>query len=182
MHPSRFIWGLTTVSLLAIATPATLAIQSPSGRVFFEKSPRLTRVFSTFDSVRVWHSTYYFTIELPENAGEPLETVTIQQREGQEQIRFRLEDTVAFLSNNNHKGEKLAISSIIQNEETKAISVILDSPVSPGQQVTIGLKPRRNPSYSGVYLFGVTVFPVGETMEGLYLGVGRLHFYNHWDY
>jgi hypothetical protein len=46
-----------------------------------------------------------------------------------------------------------------QDAETNAIAVNFDQPVRPGEVVTIGLKPRRNPRYSDIYLFSVTAFP-----------------------
>jgi len=48
-------------------------------------------------------------------------------------------------------------------------------------EVTIGVKPRRNPDFGGVYLFGVTAFPAGEKSRGLYLGAGRLHFFENFN-
>jgi len=54
--------------------------------------------------------------------------------------------------------------------------VTFDPPVTPGKR-SIGLRPVRNLRFSGVYLFGVTAYPVGEKSHGQFLGFGRLHFY-----
>lgn len=170
---------LNLAGILAIATPPTQAIQTADGTVSFEKPPRLVNVITTYNSANVWGATYYFTLTLPENAGETLQQVTISQRQGVEDIRFRLEDTVAFEGTPNRKGEGLTLQAVTRNDETDVISVIFDPPVPPGKTFTVGLKPRRNPSFGGVYLFGVTAFPAGEKPYGLYLGVGRLHFYRH---
>jgi hypothetical protein len=167
--------------LLINFSPVALAFQSPDGRVTFDKSPRLLDAFTTFDNVWVWGAKYYFIINLPEDIGEPLKTVVIQQRQGLETIRFRLERTIAFEGQPRRKGENITIESVISDPETDSITIVFDQAVLPGRNVTIGLEPARNPYYSGIYLFGVTAFPLGEEPLGLYLGVGRLQFYRRND-
>lgn len=182
MRISKLVLAVSlTTGILIFGPSSTQAVQFQDGRVSFEKSPRLVDVITTQDSTSVWGAKYYFTMEIPENAGEPLSKVTIQQREGVEEIRFQLEKTFAFEGNHTHKGEPLTVQSVTQDEATGEISVIFDRPITPGTIFTIGLKPGRNPDYSGVYLFGVTAFPQGEKPLGLYLGVGRLHFYRSSD-
>jgi hypothetical protein len=165
------IWGITA--------PLTQAVQSPDGTVSFEKSPRLIGATTTYNQTDVWGATYYFTLELPADAGEPLQQITINQRQGFDQIRFDLEDSRAFEGTRRNKGERLNLTEVTKDAETGAISVTLDPPVAPGTTVTIGLRPVRNPWTGGVYLFGVTAFPAGDKPYGLYLGVGRLHFYDN---
>ncbi|MBE9126109.1 MULTISPECIES: DUF2808 domain-containing protein [unclassified Coleofasciculus] len=172
-----FALTLSAASISGVVVPPAPAIQQLNGTVSFEKSPRLIDVFSTFDSVGVWGAKYYFTIELPEDAGEPLQQVTISQRQGGEEIRFRLHETRSFTGTPSDKGERLALQAVTRDEETDTISVVFEEPISPGQTFTIGLVPVRNPYFGGVYLFGVTAFPAGEKPYGLYLGPGRLHFY-----
>ena len=60
------------------------AIQLADGTVSFEKSPRLIGAITTFKASRVWGAKYYFTLNVPEAAGEPLQKVTISQRQGTE--------------------------------------------------------------------------------------------------
>lgn len=166
-------------SIWGVSTPLTQAVQLPDGTVSFEKSPRLIDATTTYNQTDVWGATYYFTLELPADAGEPLQQVTINQRQGVDRIQFDLEDSLAFEGTRRHKGERLTLTEVTENAETGAISVMLDPPLAPGQTVTIGLRPVRNPWTGGVYLFGVTAFPAGEKPYGLYLGVGRLHFYDN---
>ena len=157
--------------------PSTFARELSDGTVFFEKAPRLLDAFTYSTSAKVWGAKYYFIIELPEAAGEPLQKVVIQQRIGFETIRFRLEATSAFLGTPNQKGNNLSIKAVENNPSTKEITVIFDPPIAPGSIFTVALKPRRNPSFGGIYLLGVTVFPAGDRSYGLYLGPGRFHFY-----
>jgi hypothetical protein len=144
---------------------------------YFTKAPRLLGASATSNSVQARGAKYYFNIQLPQDAGTNLQQIAIAQRQGQETIDFRLEETVAYRGTNRDKQVPIAIANIKQNEEIREITIILEKPVSPGTTFTVALKPRKNPFYDGVYLFGVTAFPQGNNPQSLYLGVGRLHFY-----
>ncbi len=154
------------------------AVTAPNGTVSFEKSPRLITAHSTFTGVRVRGAIYYFDIELPEDVGEPLQQIVISQRQGQEDIKFRLDKTVAYVGTHRKKKARLNIAAVTQDTTNQAIKIVFDVPISPGTNFTVGIKPKRNPFWSGVYLFGVTAFPAGDKTNGLYLGVGRFHFYS----
>ena len=167
----------TGLILTTFNIPVVQAVQFPNGRTAFNKSPLLRNVMTTFSGVRVWGAIYYFTVELPADAGEPLQKVVIAQRQGQDDITFRLDKTVAYNGTHRRKQEKLTLQNVSQDEETEAITIIFANPIPPGTTFTIGLKPRRNPDWGGVYLFGVTAFPSGDKPDGLYLGAGRLHFF-----
>ncbi|MEC4892249.1 MAG: DUF2808 domain-containing protein [Oscillatoria sp. PMC 1051.18] len=171
---------LTTASIMGINLPPTPAIQRRDGSVSFESAPRLLDAVTTYNNTGVWAAKYYFTIDLPADAGEPLGKVTIAQREGFEDIKFELEDTFAFVGTHRNKGKRLNVSQVNKNEETGAITVNFEPAIPPGTTFTVGLKPKRNPLYGGVYLFGVTVFPAAEIPYPLYIGVGRMHFYGDW--
>lgn len=153
------------------------AVRFPDGRVAFDKSPLLRTVITTFNTVRVREARYYFTIDLPSDAGEPLEKLIIAQRQGADEINFRLGRTRAYLGTHRNRREELELEKVNQDEETEAITIIFDDPIPPGNTFTVRLRPRRNPDLGGVYLFGVTAFPKGENPYGLYLGAGRLQFY-----
>lgn len=169
------------ISTFTVAATSIQAVQLKDGTRAFEQSPRLVDATTTLDSVRVWSAKYYFTIDLPENAGEALQQITIQQREGSEEIRFKLAETFAFQGTPQHKGEAVTVQSVSRNEQTNTISIVFEPPISPGTTFTVGFKPIRNPDYEGVYLFGVTAFPAAGESSGLYLGVGRLQFYQGGD-
>ena len=156
------------------------AIEFPDGKVAFEKSPLLTNTYTTFNSVRVRQAKYYFNLELPADIGESLKKVVINQRKGADTIKFRLDETKAYFGTHRDRQEELGLQ-VSQDEVTKAITVIFNKPISPGSQITIRLKPIKNPDFGGVYLFGVTAFPTGEKPQGLYLGAGRLQFYQSGD-
>ena len=169
--------GLISCALFLGSYPVTTAMPLAEQRSFFRKSPSLLNATTTFSSVRAWSATYYFTIKLPQEAGNSLSKIAIAQREAPDEISFYLDRTVAFQGTHRRKGESLNIESVTQDEETGAISVTFVPPVPAGTTLTVGLKPKRNPDYSGIYLFGVTAVPAGENPSSLYLGVGRLTFF-----
>lgn len=166
-----------TAAIGGVTAEIAQAIQLRDGTVYFAQPPDLVEATTTFKSVNTWGATYYFTINVPENAGEPLQQVTITQREGTDNIRFDLEDSRAFVGTRSNKGARLTLGSVTKDREKKIVAVTFDPPVTPGQTITIGLRPVHNPRSSGVYLFGVTAFPVGEKSHGQFLGFGRFHFY-----
>ncbi|WP_341531105.1 DUF2808 domain-containing protein [Nostoc sp. UHCC 0302] len=168
-----------TIGIEGVATQVTQAVQLRDGTVYFVQPPSLVSATTTYKGVNVWGATYYFTISLPENAGEPLQRVTITQREGAENIRYDLDNTRAFVGTSARKGSQLTLGAVTRTRETRTVSVNFDPPVTPGQTVTIALRPVKNPSFSGVYLLGVTAFPVGEKSHGQFLGFGRFQFYGN---
>lgn len=174
------------LSLSAIA-PVTQAVQLADGTIYFNHPPRLMSAITTRDTANAWNAKYYFTLTVPENAGEPLQDIAIAQHDGIDDIRFNLDKTEAFAGTYRDKQSPFNISQVTQNEETNAVSVRLDPPVPPGTTVTIALHALRNPRSSGIYQFGVTAFPAGDKIYGQFLGFGRLHFYRNgngffWDF
>ena len=173
---------LTTLALSAGigagAENLATAVQLADGTVYFADPPELISATTTFKEVYVWGAKYYFSINVPENAGEPLQRVAIAQKQGTEDIRFDLKETKAFMGTAGDKGPRLELGEVTRERKTSTVFVTFNPPVPPGQTVTISLSPDRNPRFSGVYLFGVTAFPAGEKSHGQFLGFGRLQFYD----
>lgn len=175
-----FVFSNLLISFSFLLLPAQ-AGQLSNGKTFFNHPPLLLEASTTYKDVWVWAAKYYFTIFLPENAGEPLRQVVFQQKPSPEMIDFYPEKTIAFMGTRHERGQALNIQQSQWNPETNSMTITFDPPISPGTTVTVGLKPLRNPSVAGTYLFGVTVFPEGAIAQSMYLGVGRLHFYkNYW--
>lgn len=175
------IVGITlalTVCIKVAEKPA-MAIRLGDGTVYFAQPPDLVNARTTLSNVNEWGATYYFTINVPPNAGEPLQRVTMTQQSGGYDIRFDLKDSRAFLGKSRRKGERLRLGNVTQEERGETVSVTFDPPVTPGKTLTIGLRPVENPRYSGIYIFGVTAFPVGEKSHGQFIGFGRLNFYSN---
>lgn len=171
-------------SLLALATvlvgvnsltvQPTEAIELPSRQRAFERSPRLIRTANRFNSPNSPLGTYQFTLEVPEDAGEALKVIKISQKEGIDTVVFKPNKNQAFRGQN-MAGASIPLASVGGESQAGETTVVFDTPIEPGNTVTISVKPKRNPSTGGVYLFGVTAYPTGDNSQGIYIGSGRIH-------
>ncbi|MDY6940487.1 MAG: DUF2808 domain-containing protein [Cyanobacteriota bacterium] len=169
-----------SAGLWTAGVPIGRTIELGDGTVYFERPPSLEAASLTFDTVRAWSSTYFFTLDVPDNAGEPLQRITIEQHEGfDRRLQFNTDETLSFEGTRSERGETIALSEVTHDRATQTVSIVFDPPVAPGTVVTVGLRPVRNPRVAGVYLFGVTAFPAGESDRGQFLGYGRLHIYSN---
>ncbi len=170
--------AMIAMASIAVITPELArGVKLRDGTVSFVQQPRLVETATTIQDVNAWGATYYFTIDLPQNAGEPLQKLTINQHEGVANIRFDLEDTRAFVGTRRDRGENITLGTVTRDKKTRTVTVEFNPPVAPGKTITIGLRPVQNPFSSGVYLFGVKAFPPGEKTAGQFMGYGRLQFY-----
>lgn len=176
------VLGFSTLTLGPVlsgflVTPIATAVDVKREEVVFESSPRLTRTaVATYPGIGTL-AQYQFTIAVPKDAGKPLQAVTITQQENLEQIEFDLNQNKAFAGDRFAGGSAVSIASIGGSESADfhQVTIVFDPPVQPGSTVTIALRGNR-PTWGGIYLFGVTAFPVGENNVGLYLGSGRIAF------
>ncbi len=179
---TKKIWLVASTLTLGLLIPSTFAavnaFEVDNNRTIFEASPRLIRTAATNRSAN-GPSTYHFTIQVPENAGEALKAVTISQKDNPHHIRLAVDKSNAFRGDSFAGGPDLELADIGGDLSTDPndVTFVFDEPVQPGETVTVRLKAKRNPPVGGIYLFGVTAFPEGEDSSGLYLGSGRLHFY-----
>lgn len=171
------------------------AVQLQDGTVYFVEPPSLIAAVNTYKDIYIPNVSYYFTVNIPDNAGEPLQRITINQYQGADDIYFDLKHTSVF-EGSSHKGQKIALKDVTSEvsrtpttpgeklgqtrpRKTRIVSITFDQPVPPGRTITIELIAEQNPSVSGVYLFGVTAFPPGEKVHSQFLGFGRLQFYSY---
>jgi len=163
----------------SIAQENNTEIVDIEATTFFHKSPRLVRAITTYTLTNV-NSSYIFEIEIPREAKANLETIVINQQKNVEIIRLFPEKTQAFIING--KEEEIPVNATLNtNNDQNILTINLTQPVSAGQKVRIKVR-AKNPLYSGVYQFGVTVFPQGSqpnipNSNSLYLGIARFHFY-----
>lgn len=155
---------------------ATYAVTKTDGTMTLAQS-RLVDTETTYIETSVREATYYFTLEVPATASQPLEQVTFTQRQGVETIRFDQKDSRAFEGTPDRKGQNLPVRLAASDRQNDTLTVTFDRPVPPGKTVTIALRPLRNPTYEGVYLFDLTGFPSPGQTNGQSIGVGRLQFY-----
>nr|WP_238718574.1 DUF2808 domain-containing protein [Petrachloros mirabilis] len=171
-QPPLWTSGLLGIASVVVGVSAS-AVQLADGTTHFVQIPRLESASTTFNGVWFRGAVYYFKISVPEGAGEPLQKVTVAQSEGVDRVAFNLAQTRVT---DIRRRQSLAVATA-QVDAAGAVTVVFDPPLAPGQTVMLGLRPYRNPSVGGVYLFGVTAFPAGEQPQGRFLGFGRLHFY-----
>ena len=150
------------------------AVELLDGQKAFESGLRLTRAAATFSDRNSSHAKYQFTIEVPENAGEALKSVKITQKENSDTVVFQADKSKASLGNS-LAGNNIPLAAVGGESRAGETTVVFDTPVEPGNTVTISVKPKQNPSVDGVYLFGITAYPAGENSPGSYLGSGRIH-------
>jgi hypothetical protein len=165
-------------SLLA---SAAVAQQLNNDRSFFDHAPRLIRTAASFQDVYT-PSTYQFTIKVPEDAGANLQAVRIvQDNRNLGAVNFDISQSSAFLGETFAGGPAVSLASIggTQPTDSNEVTVAFNPPIAPGQTVTVALQADRNPWQGGVYLFGVTAYPIGENSPGLFLGYGRINIYDN---
>ncbi|MDY6901294.1 MAG: DUF2808 domain-containing protein [Cyanobacteriota bacterium] len=179
MLKNVFVSSALTISTLSIGINSLVlkpsrAVELTDGRRAFESSLNLTRAAANFNSRNNSAARYQFTIEVPEDAGEALKSVKITQKENSDTVIFKTDKSKASLGSS-LSGDNIPLAAVGGDSKPGETTVVFDTPVEPGNTVTISVKPKQNPSVDGVYLFGITAYPNGENSPGLYLGSGRIH-------
>ncbi len=174
--------GIALAAVLGVgglAPSGGQAVQLADGTVYFVQPPRLVDAATSRSTTLAARATYYFTVEVPENSGEPLQRLVINQRDSAtapRRVLFNAEDSFAFVGTRRDRGAALSLGETVFDRETQTITLTFDPPVPSDTTVTVGLRPRRNPQIDGTYLFRVEAFPPGNVAHGQVLGFGRLRF------
>ena len=166
---SGILIGVNSLSL-----QPTQALELANGNRVFEGAPRLIRTATSFRSRNNPGATYQFTIEVPEHAGEALKAVRITQKENADTVVFK-NDKHRAAEGDSIGGAAIPLLAIGGKSPSGETTVVFDTPIEPGNTVTVAVKPERNPSAGGFYAFGVTVYPTGYNSPGLYIGSGRIY-------
>ncbi|MBW4578736.1 MAG: DUF2808 domain-containing protein [Tildeniella nuda ZEHNDER 1965/U140] len=169
---------MLSVSLVGFIGSSAQSVQLADGKTHFVQPPRFEGAIATQKTARFFGSTYYFTLTVPENAGESLQTVIITPEPAPDRVEFVLKQTEAFEGTSDREGAKLPLQTVTQDAKTQAIAVTFNPAVAAGKTVTIGLYATRNPDVGGTYLYGVTAFPTGAQASGQFLGYGRIQIYD----
>ncbi|MCS6812473.1 MAG: DUF2808 domain-containing protein [Cyanobacteria bacterium] len=142
------------------------------------KPSRLINAWTSQSSIRAWSATYYFTIEVGTNTRNPVTKVVLNQYDGLDTIKFYVQQSEVFAGDRSNPGARLPLQSVVADPQTRTVTIQFEQPVPPGQRFTIALNPTENPDTAGIYQFGITIFSQPEQQRGLFLGFGRLHFYD----
>jgi Protein of unknown function (DUF2808) len=168
LSPTTVLIALIVISLSANA------ITLRDGKTYFVNPPRLINTATTQDGSYIWGASYFFTVEIPETAGEPLAKLVIVQETGQGRPQFNPDQAEIFEGTRQQRGKPLKLQAIKVTEDPVTVTATFDPPIPPGKTVTLRLYPVRNPQIGGSYLYGVTAFPPGEQAHDQFLGFGRL--------
>lgn len=161
----------------ALFTLPAIAGRFSNGKTFFERAPQLLRAAASNVTATVPGATYEFTLTVPADAGESLQSLFISQDANREAVQFSGKQ-LAFAGDRYKAGPAVTLAKVVRSQpDTGETKVVFDPPIQPGTTVTVALEAKSNPS-SGAYLFGLTAYPAGENGIGQFLGYGRLHFYN----
>ncbi|MEN9222009.1 MAG: DUF2808 domain-containing protein [Thermostichus sp. BF3_bins_97] len=105
-------------------------------------------------------ATLQITVQVPQDAGEPLQTLVIDQSQNLEALRIHPEHIAAVLGD---RWQSTAPTVPIQTElRGSEIRVQFLPALAPGTTITLGLRPISTPTTSGAYLYGVTTLASGR--------------------
>ena len=128
--PIWLVASTLTIGLLIPSTFATVnALEVGKNKTVFEAAPRLTRTAATNSSINT-PSTYHFTIEVPKNAGEALEAVTISPKDNPDNIDFVVNKSSAFIGDSFAGGPDLDLADIggARSTNSDEVTIVLTNP------------------------------------------------------
>lgn len=169
------------VVLQAVQPKATTesTIIEQARQTSFSHPPTLIQVASRLETSTP--STYEFALTVSQDAEQPLKAVTITQAKNVETIEFDASNSKAYTGSQLTANSEIRLASVGGDQPANPgeATIMFDQPVMPSNTVTIALSARKNPSGSGVYLFGVTAYPDGEDGLGQFLGYERISFHSN---
>jgi Protein of unknown function (DUF2808) len=174
-HRPRLAQTVLLIAGLLLSSSFAPVSANPFGgsKVGFSHIPRLVGATTTQLAAFVSGGTDEFTLTVPVDAGAPLQAVTLSQAENAAKIQFAPAQSQAVAN-----GIPVPISAI-GGATRDDITIVFDQPIQPGSTVTISLSVNQNAGTAGSYLFGVTAYPVGDSVNGLFLGYGRITLFGH---
>ena len=179
MKRTSFLKVFLISSIFSISSNFVLAQSYSPSISFFRTSPRLIDSNTSFKTTYV-RSRYNFVVEIPANADNNLSKIVFNQQQNSEIIKIYPKKTRVSLYTKDGEIPIENSTTIILNKQKKTnqITVDLAQSIPAGSTVKITLR-AKNPDYSGIYQFGVEVYPEGNNPRSLYLGIARFHFYRH---
>jgi hypothetical protein len=163
---------LITIGILTSATIALSSISSslPALAQQVVRTPQLLDATTNQPASFIAGGTYDFTIIVP-NEAKALEAISISQAKNNvgftpDQIR---------VTANGINVPTLAIGG----ENNDLVTIAFQRPIQPGSTVKVSLIATKPSRRNGVHLFGVTAYQVGNSVDGQFLGYGRITLFNH---
>ncbi|RZM81907.1 DUF2808 domain-containing protein [Leptolyngbya iicbica] len=170
--------SITCIATVVLPLGPTAAVQLGDGTTVFTSPPRLADFVTLDNDTYDRRPTYYVTVNLPPDAEEPLETLTVSLIEGRfTRLNYRTQDIEVFTGTRRDRGASYDIATADYDADSQTLTVQLAEPAEPGQLLTFALTLVRNPRWEGVYLYEVTAAPAGEKPQFQRVGTGRIHIY-----
>ena len=167
------VWAIAT-ALFPVG-----AVELSDGSTMFTSPPRLVSFVTTENVTHRKNATYYVTVNLLPEAGEALKTLKVSLIEGRfTRLDYHTDDIEVFAGEQGDRQRDYAVDFAEYDEDSQTLTVQLATPADPGQYLTFALKPVRNPTRSGVYLFEVTAAPAGDNPVFQRAGTGRLNIFD----
>lgn len=160
----------------SIALPAsTVASRLPSGRVVFDRAPELVEA-SVLEVGAGVEPQVRLVVDLPANQGEPLEALVIRVREPDASVIFDTSATVAYTGKFAAEYARVPLANVGGiSMDPHEVLVVFATPVEPGNRVAVVLT-NKNSQITGLYEFGVTAYPAGDSPVGQFLGYESIEF------
>lgn len=141
--------------------------------ISFNRPPHLENV-RVVNNNQFRESEYLFNVNIPADAGRPLQELVFTQTEGRDYPSFSIRDTHAYERGN--RSADLPLSLVANDFDERTMTVIFDPPVQPGRDITVALKAHRNPR-EDTYLYNVVASPEGDSVRAQRVGTGRVRIY-----
>lgn len=168
---------LTGGALASITLSASHSLEL-RGSTVFVRAPWKVDLVSYYTTVGQPWAEYFFTLDLPADAGASLGELLIQQTRGVDnQFPFAADKTRAFLGRPRRAGAAIPVQATFSQRE-RLMRVVFPEPVASGSTLTVRLKPWTNPMMADTYMFQVTAVPAGPNPRGSAVGFGTLRIYS----
>ena len=167
---------------LGVAGPVLLgpvraqAIELRGSTVFLRAPWKVDLISYTTTVGQTW-AEYFFTLELPADAGASLGELLIRQTRGVDtDFPFSADQTRAFVGRPRRQGAAIPVTAQFSQRE-RLMRVQVPQPVPPGTTLPVRLRPWTNPGAADTYMFQVTALPAGPNPLAAPVGFGTLRIY-----
>ncbi len=152
-------------------SPILLAA-NPTSKAKFVQPPRLLHTSTTEKTTNQLGARYFFTIEVPPDAGAGLEQIDFVLKQGVNYPRFTTKGAKVF-TGKSKRGSQIPVKLVVTDPPSRTVTVTLEQPIQPGQTATVMLKTVKNPSI-GTYQYEVRGHAQDSQGKGQYIGLGRI--------
>ena len=169
----RLTAGLAAALLLLPSAGPTLEINGQTNFVAVPTKAKLTNFrWYAFDCCAV----FYLTVHLPEGANADLKHLNLEQIRGvQPAFYYGAVPVNAFIGTPRQEGRSIPVTAEF-SEGARTIDVQFNTPVTPGETVTVAFKAGTNPP-ADTYTFSLSATPAGPNPVNQVVGVVQMDIF-----